>query len=865
MPPALASTCIRNMWSAILVAGTICCATQGRDPSPSPTDALPPGALARLGTLRMRHGGEVVVLAFSPDGKQILSGGGQGDHSVYLWELSNGERLIRLPTETGAVAVAFSPDGTKFAVACGMIVQVWDAKTGVELHRLDAGHNGRGLAFSADGKVLAIGGDKGTLLLWELGKSPRRLEGQNGLGQKVAFSPDGKVLATAATEWPNPSDIRNAVFVIRLWNIETGKVVHELRGHEEGIRALVFSPDGKILASGGCESSNTVRLWNVASGKELPALEKRDGDTRALHFSGDSRTLLAAGHEGRLRAWRVADGKALPAPVSLQDVPHASDAVVFSPAGDRLAMGCWVGAIGTANNSVNLWDLTTGKRLLTSPGHAASVKSLAFSADGQRLASCGGDGVILWDVAKRMPLRRIGVRTDWLTELALNADASLVAVRGRTERRDLVRLWETNSGKELAPLTWESSESSLGMASGLQFSANGKHLVATVPQQMFRKAGDVPRIEPARIQLWDLPAGRVSSRLPLTDDMFLPSFGPDGLTITVACRAGMIRWDVPSGKERLRLGELTRRGSGKYWTSPVALSPDARTLATQTEDGSFGLWESATGKERARLLQAGRKFENGITAIAFSPDSRWVVAGTRDGNVSCWDVLTGTQVAERSAHLGRIHAFAFTPDCRILASASADTAILLWDFPALVKAKVGPKKALDVKALEELWRQLEATDGVAAHRAIGTLIDSDAVAFLKDRLQELRVDQPGIVALIKRLDDRRFAERQKATEALKKLGTKAEADLRTTLDRSPPLELQRRIEELLAELPDPANTVATGERLRGLRSLMVLERTGTPAARQLLEVLAQDAGDRAVRLEAAAAVDRLRLSAARQP
>src|ERR1041385_5010920 len=114
MPTALASTCIR----AILVVATICAAAQGREPDSS-TDALPAGALARLGTLRMRHGGEVLALAFSPDGKTLLSGGGQCDHTVRLWALATGECRLRVQLERPVEAVMFSQDGKRFAVSSG--------------------------------------------------------------------------------------------------------------------------------------------------------------------------------------------------------------------------------------------------------------------------------------------------------------------------------------------------------------------------------------------------------------------------------------------------------------------------------------------------------------------------------------------------------------------------------------------------------------------------------------------------------------------------------------------------------------------------------------------------------------------------
>ena len=795
-----------------------------------------------------------MALAFSPDGKLLLSGGGQGDDSVYLWDLETGKRRLRLPVERPVASVAFSPDGMQIAASCGFFgvesekrVRVWDASSGRELHRLNLGNSAYGLNFSPDGRVLGINAPNDKVLLWELGKPPRRLEGQKGEGHELVFSPDGKRVATGVTEWPNPEDFKRKVFVIRLWDVATGKVVHALRGHEESIRALAFSPDGKRLASGGWEKTNTVRLWDVASGKELPALQKREGDTRALRFSADGLTLHAASQEGELRTWQLPEGKRLPT-VQLKDVPHSSDPVAFSPDGSRLAMGNWIGIAG-GSNTVNLWDLATGNRILTFAGHEGSVRKLSFSADGKYLASLGGEGAMLWDVAARRPLRRFGVRLDGMENLDLSADGAMLATGSRGEGR--VRLWDTATGKEFAGLTWKLGERSACGAP--RFSPDGRSLV-------------VMESRPTGLQLFSVPRKRQVHRSSLPDlsFAFATSFTPDGREIVAASGVGIVRWDAASGKERLRLGQSVDIGDiYGYWTDATALSSDGRTLALGARNGMFGLWETATGREIVRLIPE-KDYENTITAAGFSPDNRYVIAGKSDGSFRCWDALTGEELANRAAHGGPVFALAFTTGGRTLATVSSDTTILLWDFPALLKARPKGKK-LDPQMLEDMWRLLEKDDG-RPQRAIAALADAEAVSFLAERLRPLRadrMDRKTIERLIARLDDAKFTERQKAVEALKRFGIRAEMDLKRALEQSPGLEMRRRIEDILATLPREKSTVASGERLRALRSLAALEFTGTAGAQQVLESLAQEAGDSVVRSEAGAALIRLQHAAAR--
>ena len=587
-------------------------------------------------TVQLGHANDVTSVAFSPDGRLVLTG--SKDMTARLWEAASGNEIRRFEGHTDRVtAVAFSPDGHEVLTGSwDKSARLWDAATGQELRRFD-GHTDQvtSVAFSRDGHdVLTGSGDK-TARLWDAasGKELQRFLGHSGEVRSVAFSPDGRTVLTGSADT-----------TARLWDVGTGQEMRRYTGHTKAVNAVAFSPDGRYVLTGS--DDHTALLSAVASGVKLRRFAGHDDSVVAVAFSPDGKRVLTGGLDFITLLWDASSG---------MRVRHFQDefdldqvlSVAFSPNGREMLI-----AVGKATQ---MWEVASGKELRRLEGHAYRVTSVAFSRDGRYLLSGSASPETqthLWDSETGKELRRFGQPNAWVMSAAFSADGRYVLTASPDHT---AHLWDTASGRELRRFKGHNN-----VVTSVAFSPDGRSVLTGSMDQTVR--------------LWDAASGQELRRFDgHTYWVTAVAFSPDGRTVLSGSADKTVRlWDASSGKELLR---YTDTANPLDMVSSVAFSADGRYVLAGSRDSAARLWDAASGKLLRRFVGHAKS----VTCVAFSADGRYVLTGSADATARLWDTANGQELRRFEGHTNAFTSVTFSPDGLYALTGNDDGTARLWD------------------------------------------------------------------------------------------------------------------------------------------------------------------------------------------
>ncbi|MBI3409898.1 MAG: WD40 repeat domain-containing protein [Planctomycetes bacterium] len=822
-------------------------------------DPLPQGAVARLGTLRWRR--HESTLIYSPDGRYLAATGKQ----PCLFDAASGKVVRRF--DISASSALFFPD----------------SKT-----------------------LLTTTMGKREVLLWDLtsANEPRPLE---FAASCFCLSDDGKLLAGASFD-------KSADNSITLWDMETHKELRSWRVPDyRYVREVTLSPDVKIVA---LRTNGFIYFYDTANGQELRALPTPLGDlgripgAKVFAFSRDSRTAIyaeigdvslceitsgklirqmsptkdvavcvaaapngrliaAGGAKGTVYVWDGDSGKLLQEFTSGVELPIG--VLAFSPDSKTLAFRSY------SSQAIRLLDAVSGQEQTTAKAHTMAIDSVAFSPDGKHLVSMtAADRVMLWDTATGKWLRRfetgsyIGRNAVSERSLAILADQSTLVV---SPFGDSFSTWDLKGGTRIHETSAAGRSRDLAPDAGPWFfpacTQDGKSVVS-VTRDDLRWSGNggsiTQRQHKSLIVLRDVRTGHKLHAFKAAAQPF-QDFAQSSDGKVLAAIASMTEdgsqpllfvWEQAKGRERRRIAlENTR------WSPSLALSADGRSAITWLSrhvlggGNCFFLWEVATGKLRTKVNW--RQGAEHFTRIAVQGD-RLAAMSVHD-TIYLIDPVTGKELRRFDGHEGDIRCLEFSADGKLLASGSSDGTVLIWNTDILTRRT--PVARLPQGELAGLWAELLRDDAPLAFQAILGLCASgdQAVAYFEERLRPVpNTHQAMIARLVSDLNSELYAERAKATRELLRLGEEARPALEKAADAKSSLELMRRVEAMLAKLDAEVKNAAipTGEALREVRAIEVLEKIGSPDAERILADLAKGAPHAVLTREAESSLLRLR-------
>jgi WD40 repeat protein len=520
------------------------------------------------------------------------------------------------------------------------------------------------LLLSAEALRSADSFEARSALLTGLTYSPRLaaiLHGHRYFATSVAFSPDGAVLASGGCE-----DLARGLGIdlcfqgeVRFWNAANGEQLAVLQGHTGSefafVTSLAFSPDGRILASGA--GDDTIILWDVESREPLgPPLSGHSGDVTSVAFSPDGRMLASGSRDRSIILWDVETAQPRGQPLT----GHGGyvNSIAFSVDGRTLASG-------SGDRSIILWDVETREpRRQPLIGHTDPVNCIAFSPDEQMLASGSSDGsIILWDMPGGQPLGSpLTGHEGSVLSVAFHPGSRDGRILASSSSDGNIILWDTDSGLALGPpLTGHTDR-----VNSLAFDPEGT-LLASAPGNSNSFSQD------NRVILWDV-ANRKSLGRPLgtlAESVYSLAFSPeDGQVLALGTDDRIILWDVSIGQP---LGQPLSGHTDRV--SSLAFSPDGQTLTSGSYDGSVVLWDVPSGQPRGQPLTG---HPERVTSVAFSPDGQELASLGRDGTTILWDAASGRRLNSLSGPSGLMGSVAFRSDGDVLA-AGGESSVILWD------------------------------------------------------------------------------------------------------------------------------------------------------------------------------------------
>ncbi|MDZ8035633.1 ribosome assembly protein 4 [Nostoc sp. DedSLP04] len=385
---------------------------------------------------------------------------------------------------------------------------------------------------------------------------------------------------------------------------------------------------------------------------EVNTLEGHSSAVRSVAYSPNGQQLASASDDNTIKIWDVSSGKLLK---SLTGHSKEVNSIAYSPNGQQLASA-------SRDNTIKIWDVNSKKLLKSLTGHSNEVKSVAYSLNGKQLASASADNTIkIWDVSRGKLLKSLTGHSKEVNSIAYSPNGQQLA---SASADNTIKIWDVNSKKLLKTLTGHSD-----VVMSVDYSPNGQQLASASYDNS--------------VKIWDVSSGKLlKSPIGHSSVVFSVAYSPDGQQLASTSDDNTIKiWDVSSKK---LLKTLTGH-SGRVYS--VAYSPNGQQLASASWDKTIKIWDVSSGQLFKSLTDHSKE----VNSIAYSPNGQQLVSANDDKTIKIWDVSSSQLFKTFTGHSDRVISATYSPNGQQLASASRDKTIKIWDVSSkkLLKSLTG--------------------------------------------------------------------------------------------------------------------------------------------------------------------------------
>jgi NACHT domain- and WD repeat-containing protein len=594
-----------------------------------------------IATLAQHTGRSVVLIASTPDGKLVLSGG-RGDY-LRVWNTASREIIRKFGVVTMDVeALSLTPDGTRLFTAESDRIRVWDVETG-QCRNTFGGHSGKILTISStpDGRFVVSGSEDRTIRLWNAttGECLNTLAGHTDYVTTLEVSSQGETAISGSYDK-----------TVRVWDLKTGSCLSILEGHSDSVVDVAITPSGQKAISGSWDG--TIRVWDIDDGMCSHILKGHKGKVSAVSLTPDGRFAVSGGEDAKIYFWDIDNGVCLR--VFEGHITPISEVLITADGRHVISAGGNVNSDIREDYSLRIWDVEKGTPGIPIEFHTDQVNVLALTPDGLSALSghgeCDGKG----DYALRIWSAKNGYCEDTLqghlgevTAIAILPDSTGV-ISGSLDGN--VRVWNLKNVNCLRSLRGDCRQLSL-----VAVSADGKLVVS----------GGWG----SKMRVWDLETGTCLNIFDeYADNGASLAISPDGRTIV--SKKGV--WDLMTGKLIIQFMETEAK------KSVMAIAPDGR-LAVSANEAYLYFWDLLKGY----CLDALSLKTRTVSSIAFSPDGHYVILGTGNPWRLRAEGFYVVSTKSRTIHFStNTDGLAVSPalDGRFVVASNRDKSIYLWNI-----------------------------------------------------------------------------------------------------------------------------------------------------------------------------------------